>query len=189
MSSSKQQHQQRLFALCICLLVSLIQVSAWSTGSQNEPFVRAGSMTSHRKQPATTSIYAPISSTSTSTSTSPIAAAFSCKTKPSNTAQKMLKDTTAFSSSSSRAAASKIKLSHSVLASCDYPLPSCPTAHGILSPETVMRMDEVTRHHRSEALVNFLETYRRDGPMSCLPMLSDPQVLPHLTNAMRDIVA
>jgi hypothetical protein len=82
-----------------------------------------------------------------------------------------------------------VKLSNSVLASCDT-LPSFPTAHGILSPETVMRMERLTSQgHRSDALDNFLDTYRRSGPLSCLPMLSDPDVLPHLTEAMRDIAA
>lgn len=67
------------------------------------------------------------------------------------------------------------------------PLPNA--AHGILSPETVARMDENTANGRSNpAVEDFLRTYRRKGPMSCLEMLSDPEVLPHLTQAMRDIV-
>lgn len=78
-------------------------------------------------------------------------------------------------------------LSNSVLASCDT-LPSFSTAHGLLSPETVMRLEDVIKEgHRSDALNSFLDTYRRQGPLSCLPMLSDPDVLPHLTMAMRDI--
>jgi hypothetical protein len=78
-------------------------------------------------------------------------------------------------------------LSNSVLASCDT-LPSFPTAHGLLSPQTVMRMEKRTsKSQRSDELSQFLKTYRREGPMSCLPMLSDPQVLPHLTEALRDI--
>ena len=80
------------------------------------------------------------------------------------------------------------KLSHSILASCDT-LPSFPTAHGILSPETVSRMDEMTSGgHGNKAVSIFLETYRKQGPMSCLEMLSDPEVLPHLTKAMREII-
>jgi len=71
-------------------------------------------------------------------------------------------------------------------ASSSSPLP--PAAHGILSPEIVSRMDENTANGRSNAAVDeFLQTYRRKGPMSCLEMLSDPEVLPHLTQAMRDI--
>lgn len=82
---------------------------------------------------------------------------------------------------------SAISLSSSVLASCDT-LPSFPTAHGLLSPQTVMRMDELTLDsERSEALSLFLRTYRAKGPMSCLPMLSDPSILPHLTSALRDL--
>ena len=78
-------------------------------------------------------------------------------------------------------------LSNSVLASCDI-LPTFSTAHGLLSPETVMRMDQMTPiGERSEALSLFLDTYRSRGPMSCLTFLSDPSILPHLTLAMRDL--
>jgi hypothetical protein len=53
----------------------------------------------------------------------------------------------------------------------------------------VARMDEITAGgNDNEAVRSFLQTYRRKGPMSCLEMLSDPDVLPHLTQAMRDIV-
>lgn len=79
-------------------------------------------------------------------------------------------------------------LSQSVLCSSDT-LPSFPTAHGLLSPETVMMMEKRTAHTgRNKELTHFLTTYRRHGPLSCLPMLSDPRVLPHLTEALRDIV-
>lgn len=78
-------------------------------------------------------------------------------------------------------------LSQSVLCSSDT-LPSFPTAHGLLSPETVMLMERRTSNtRRSSELTHFLTTYRQHGPMSCLPMLSDPSVLPHLTEALRDI--
>lgn len=81
------------------------------------------------------------------------------------------------------------ELSNSVLADCNT-LPSFPTAHGILSPETVMRMEEMVQAQgqTSAAVDQFLKQYRRQGPMSCLSMLSDPDVLPHLTKAMRDAV-
>lgn len=82
---------------------------------------------------------------------------------------------------------SKISMTSSVLASCDT-LPSFSTAHGLLSPQTVMRMDELTLDsERSEALSLFLRTYHSKGPMSCLPMLSDPSILPHLTSALRNL--
>lgn len=88
-----------------------------------------------------------------------------------------------------RKSSTPLSLSPSVLASCDT-LPSFHTAHGLLSPETVMRLDKMTRpEDRSQALNLFLTTYRRDGPMSCLKMLSDPDILPHLTSAMRDLLA
>lgn len=69
------------------------------------------------------------------------------------------------------------------------PSPLPHAAHGMLSPEIVARMDENIINGRSNPAVDeFLRTYRRKGPMSCLEMLSDPEVLPHLTQAMRDIV-
>jgi len=106
---------------------------------------------------------------------------------PSITAQKMLKDGAA---SLDRKRTSAVTLSQSVLASSDT-LPSFPTSHGLLSPETVMRMEELSVEggYRSQALVSFFRTYKRHGPMSCLPMLSDPDILPHLTNAMRDCMS
>ncbi len=79
-------------------------------------------------------------------------------------------------------------LSNSVLSSSDT-LPSFPTAHGLLSPETVLRMEIMTSSStRDSAVEYFLRTYKREGPMACLPMLSDPKVLPRLTEAMRDII-
>ena len=54
-----------------------------------------------------------------------------------------------------------------------------------------MRMEEMVEMeggHSSAAVGHFLRRYRRNGPMSCLSMLSDPDVLPHLTKAMRDVV-
>mmetsp|Transcript_25251 Transcript_25251/g.55155 ORF Transcript_25251/g.55155 Transcript_25251/m.55155 type:complete len:179 (+) Transcript_25251:695-1231(+) len=80
-------------------------------------------------------------------------------------------------------------MSNSVLAAKDT-LPCFPTAHGLLSPEIVQRMDEMTsvrNQRQSNEVVLFLDTYRNSGPMACLPMLSDPCVLPKLTEAMRDI--
>lgn len=82
-----------------------------------------------------------------------------------------------------------LQLSSSVLASCDT-LPSFQTAHGLLSPETVMRLDEMTRNgNRSEAIKQFLNTYRTYGPLACVPMLSDPILLPQLTQALRDLTS
>jgi hypothetical protein len=73
------------------------------------------------------------------------------------------------------------------LASCDT-LPSFPTAHGLLSPETVMRLEQKrSKQQSSRALDSFLDTYRNYGPLSCLPFLSDLDVLPYLTEAMRDM--
>jgi len=69
-------------------------------------------------------------------------------------------------------------------------LPSFRAAHGLLHPHTVMRLEEATSSSRikNTAAVNyFLETYKEFGPMACLPILSDPEVLPELTKAMRGI--
>jgi hypothetical protein len=83
---------------------------------------------------------------------------------------------------------STMPLSNSVLSDSDT-LPAFPTAHGLLSPETVMRMEIMTMRGRDKALDTFLDTYKKDGPMACLPMLSDKHILPRLTEAMRDIIS
>jgi len=77
-------------------------------------------------------------------------------------------------------------MSQSVLATCDT-LPSFATAHGALSPEVVSRIADRYDLEEDDALHRFLKTYKREGPLACLPMLSDPAVLPELTKAMRDI--
>ena len=77
-----------------------------------------------------------------------------------------------------------MKLSGSVLASCDT-LPSFKTSHGLLSPETVMQLEDMD--YRNDAITLFLRTYRQQGPLACQQLLSDPDVLPHLTKALRDI--
>lgn len=79
-----------------------------------------------------------------------------------------------------------IKFSHSKMSQADG-FSAVPVAHGMLSPQIVMRLQELTRlhRHRSPALDSFLDSYYTKGPMSCVPMLSDPDVLPHLTMAMR----
>ena len=51
-----------------------------------------------------------------------------------------------------------------------------------------MRMEELASGGSSEAVHSFLKLYRREGPLACLHMLSDPDVLPHLTEAMRDVI-
>lgn len=154
------------YTLCILLLLCCCSSSAWLSTPQ-------------RRTVSPMIMYMPSNSPTSQT--------------PNIIAQKMLKNPGVMNKESQaqqRKSGSGIKLSNSVLASCDT-LPSFPTAHGLLSPETVMRLDELTRRngHRSEALMRFLDTYKRHGPMSCLAMLSDPDVLPHLTNAMRDIAA
>lgn len=80
-----------------------------------------------------------------------------------------------------------IPLSKSILSSSDT-LPAFPTAHGLLSPETVLRMEVTTHRGRDRAVDFFLDTYRRNGPMACLPLLSDQNVLPHLTKVMREMI-
>jgi hypothetical protein len=80
-------------------------------------------------------------------------------------------------------------LSQSVLASCDN-LPSYPTAHGLLCPETVERMEEeITQHgEHNPAVAKLLDRYHRYGPLSCVGMLSDPDILPHLTRALKTVL-
>eukprot|EP00591_Stephanopyxis_turris_P012045 CAMPEP_0195518662 /NCGR_PEP_ID=MMETSP0794_2-20130614/13461_1 /TAXON_ID=515487 /ORGANISM="Stephanopyxis turris, Strain CCMP 815" /LENGTH=87 /DNA_ID=CAMNT_0040647679 /DNA_START=189 /DNA_END=448 /DNA_ORIENTATION=+ len=48
-------------------------------------------------------------------------------------------------------------------------------ANGLLSPQTVVRLDEIS-DGSSVAVQYFLHTYREYGPMACLPILSDPEV-------------
>lgn len=77
-------------------------------------------------------------------------------------------------------------MSQSVLAESDT-LPSFSTAHGLLSPEVVMRIADSNDLEMNGALHRFLKTYKSRGPMACLSMLSDPDVLPELTRAMRNV--
>lgn len=77
-------------------------------------------------------------------------------------------------------------MSDSVLAESDT-LPSFQTAHGLLSPEVVSRIADANDLEMNGPLHRFLKTYKSRGPMACLSMLSDPEVLPELTRAMRDI--
>lgn len=82
-----------------------------------------------------------------------------------------------------------INFSHSKMSGDAFS--AVPVAHGMLSPTIVMRLEELTRMHRhhNPALDSFLDSYYTKGPMSCVPMLSDPDVLPHLTMAMRYVSA
>mmetsp|Transcript_9519 Transcript_9519/g.23704 ORF Transcript_9519/g.23704 Transcript_9519/m.23704 type:complete len:186 (-) Transcript_9519:2407-2964(-) len=61
-------------------------------------------------------------------------------------------------------------------------------AHGILCPETVNKMEMATQGGRSNRAVKaFLDRYHKYGPMSCMELLSDPEILHHLTTTMRDL--
>jgi len=79
-------------------------------------------------------------------------------------------------------------MSSSVLSPSDT-LPSFHTAHGMLSPEVVMRIANTYDGDltMNGSLHNFLKTYKSKGPMACLSMLSDSEVLSELTRAMREI--
>ena len=79
-------------------------------------------------------------------------------------------------------------MSSSVLSPSDT-LPSFHTAHGMLSPEVVMRIANTYDGDLevNSSLHNFLKTYKSKGPMACLGMLSDVEVLSELTRAMREI--
>lgn len=92
-------------------------------------------------------------------------------------------------STSLRRKSSLPAMSSSVLSPSDT-LPSFHTAHGLLSPEVVMRIaDAYTEDLEMDGpLHKFLKMYKRRGPMACLPMLSDGEILPELTRAMREIV-
>jgi hypothetical protein len=164
---------QYLCLKCFLLAVCLRATMAWT----NKPYGARRHPSSSQRP---TKMYVPPSTTNTPLAT---------ESSPTTTAQHMLKvPGNPRTSNHHPRGKTSVKLSQSVLASCDT-LPSFRTAHGILSPETVRRMEElVDEEYRSEALIQFLDRYRRQGPMSCLPMLSDPDVLPHLTNAMRNVL-
>jgi len=59
----------------------------------------------------------------------------------------------------------------------------------MLSPEVVMRIANTYDGDltMNGSLHNFLKTYKSKGPMACLGMLSDSEVLSELTRAMREI--
>ena len=68
-------------------------------------------------------------------------------------------------------------------------LPRFRVANGLLSPQTVMRLEARSNDFGAcEFVLRFLDTYRSRGPMACLSYLSDPNVLPALTKAMREAV-
>eukprot|EP00591_Stephanopyxis_turris_P010879 CAMPEP_0195510386 /NCGR_PEP_ID=MMETSP0794_2-20130614/3042_1 /TAXON_ID=515487 /ORGANISM="Stephanopyxis turris, Strain CCMP 815" /LENGTH=88 /DNA_ID=CAMNT_0040637795 /DNA_START=598 /DNA_END=864 /DNA_ORIENTATION=+ len=67
-------------------------------------------------------------------------------------------------------------------------VPEFRAASGLLSPETVERLNNISDGSCS-ALQFFLDTYRENGPMACLPLLSDPTVLPQLTKALKATMA
>ncbi|KAL3943924.1 MAG: hypothetical protein SGBAC_002001 [Bacillariaceae sp.] len=56
-------------------------------------------------------------------------------------------------------------------------------AHGAICPETIAIFEK----DPNPAIRRFVETYHKRGPLACEDLLSDPDVLPHLTRAMRDI--
>jgi len=79
-----------------------------------------------------------------------------------------------------------LPMGSAVLAESDV-LPSFRAAHGLLSPEVVARIADSNDLDLDGPLHKFLMTYKRSGPMACVPMLSDPSILPTLTQAMRQI--
>jgi hypothetical protein len=161
-------------ASTIAIMVAAASVDAWSP--QQKVF---GSPRSIRRK-STAAVSTPVLQLQ-----APVAAATSRTMLKYPGSNYRVKNTT----SKQQQRPSKTKLSNSVLASCDT-LPSFRTAHGLLSPETVMRLEAMrtsTTRKNNQALTTFLSTYRQHGPLSCVPMLSDPDVLPHLTLAMREI--
>ena len=65
-----------------------------------------------------------------------------------------------------------MSMSDSVLDTCNT-LPLFHTAHGLLSPEVVMRIADTNNLEWGDPLHTFLKMYTSRGPMACLPMLSD----------------
>ena len=160
---SKRSTTRRVLALAV-LLTFNSGVEAWSTNQKS---------LSSSSRPNQAFIGKPLN---------PIASPQS--PSESQTKQKMLKNPANVGRVKNSSRRKDTKLSGSVLASCDT-LPSFKTAHGLLSPETVLRLEDM--NYRNEAISLFLRTYRQQGPLACQQLLSDPDVLPHLTRAMRDI--
>jgi hypothetical protein len=158
----KRSSRLRAATVAVVMALSATDVAAWSTNQK-----AFGSQRTHH----------PLSQPS-----HPVASPQSPVTTP-----KMLKNPGNSRVKNKSTRTQNLKLSNSVLASCDT-LPSFRTAHGLLSPETVLRLEERNgAGDHNEAIGKFLKTYRKSGPLSCVPMLSDPAVLPHLTLAMREI--
>lgn len=67
-------------------------------------------------------------------------------------------------------------------------LPQFKTAHGLLSPKTVKKLEENYHVNMSDEVGYFLKMYKEQGPMACVSVLSDPRVLPELTKAMRESI-
>lgn len=80
----------------------------------------------------------------------------------------------------------RLPMGSAVLAECDT-LPAFRAAHGLLSAEVVSRIADTHELELGAPLHKFLKTYRHQGPIACLPLLSDPCVLPALTQAMREV--
>lgn len=168
--------------LALALVAPIVVVDAWSP--QQKIFGSPRTIRRKSSAPVPSSLTNPVQSSQTSSS-SPSTSRTMLQYTSNNY---KVKNPIVQQKSNERS--TKTKLSNSVLASCDT-LPSFRTAHGLLSPETVMRLEAMRssspRNNKNQALSTFLHTYRTHGPLSCVPMLSDPDVLPHLTLAMRDI--
>jgi len=159
---SKRFTMSRVFALALLLTLGST-TEAWSTNQKTFS-------TSRQNQPF---VGKPVNPTASPESP-----------KESSTKRNMLKNPGHTGRVKNTRRTDTMKLSNSVLASCDT-LPSFKTAHGLLSPETVHQLEEM--EYRNDAINLFLRTYRKQGPLACQQLLSDPDVLPHLTRAMRDI--
>lgn len=188
------QHPSSYTAAAASLLLILSILSAVLTSTTTEAYAFASS--SHRG--IKTRYYSPASSTSNGrrihrTSHREDGSAVTLYLFPSSPAVSAANRGGGSSSSSphprkssGRSSSALPAMSQSVLADCDT-IPSFSTAHGLLSPEVVMRIADTNDLEYNGALHKFLKTYKSRGPMACLSMLSDPDVLPELTRAMRDV--
>ena len=171
----------RIHRIVVLVLVFASGVSAWSTNPT--PF-QSSTSTAGRRKPSV--VVQPLPNNEVQ---QPVQ-----QREQSLTTHNMLREGGLFQYQDPRSTSGRkrtISFSHSVVRNRDGMSSwGGPVAQGLLSPSTVARLEEFTRlrQNRSPALDSFLDSYYTKGPMSCVSMLSDPDVLPHLTSAMRDII-
>jgi hypothetical protein len=178
---------KHLFIACVLLLCKSPSVGAYVC----KPF-STGYLQTPRKQRSSLQMYVP-SSTPTSQTQAMVAKKMlgdnrnqhTKKTPPPQASGKVSRSS--LRASSHTTSTFSATSPETAIASSDV-LPSFRAAHGLLHPHTFMKLRDQYEHNGGgDAIRYFLDTYEEYGPMACIPCLSDPDVLPKLTEAMRAI--